>query len=59
MKAVPLLLGVCLLACKFSQGQDQYKPAARPTTAAAAAQARSGVVEEPEARRDEANEELE
>jgi hypothetical protein len=41
MKAVLLLLGVCLLASKFSQGQDQRKAAPRLTTAAAASQARS------------------
>src|ERR1700730_18919260 len=40
MKAVLLLLGVCLLAGKFTQGQDQGKALARPTTAAAAAEAR-------------------
>jgi hypothetical protein len=40
MKAVLLLLGVCLLASKFSQAQDQPK-AARLTIAAAASEARS------------------
>src|SRR5246127_2929485 len=40
MKRVLLLLGVCLLVCNFSHGQDQKKLVASPQTAAAGVQPR-------------------
>ena len=49
MKRVLLLLGVCLLVCNFSHGQDQKKLVASPQTAAAGVQPRGDTETEPAA----------